>query len=60
MKDKSAEEKRKDNGDAKVVIVKGAGHHVYLDGWEEFNEMMRGEMRDVEQRDRDGRNAVGK
>ncbi|RPB28980.1 alpha/beta-hydrolase [Terfezia boudieri ATCC MYA-4762] len=38
--------------DAKVLIVKGAGHHVYLDGWEEFNEMVLGEMGDVEVRER--------
>ncbi|KAF8461691.1 Alpha/Beta hydrolase protein, partial [Kalaharituber pfeilii] len=34
-------------GEAKVLIVKGAGHHVYLDGWEEFNEMIVREMEDV-------------
>ena len=28
----------------KVVIIKKAGHHLYLDGWEEFNEVMRKEM----------------
>lgn len=39
-------------GEAKVLIVKGAGHHVYLDGWEEFNEMVLGEMGDVEVRER--------
>lgn len=44
------EEARKDQGSTKVLIVKGAGHHVYLDGWSEFNEMMRTEMGDVEMR----------
>ncbi|KAF8423074.1 Alpha/Beta hydrolase protein [Tirmania nivea] len=39
-------------GEAKVLIVKRAGHHVYLDGWEEFNEMVLGEMQDVELRER--------
>ena len=39
-------------GEAKVLIVKGAGHHVYLDGWEEFNEMITAEMDDVEERER--------
>ena len=39
-------------GEAKVLIVKGAGHHVYLDGWEEFNEMVLGEMWDVEVREK--------
>ena len=39
-------------GEAKVLIVKGAGHHVYLDGWEEFNEMIIAELEDVEERER--------
>lgn len=45
------EEKRRDNGEAKVTIIKKAGHHVYLDGWEEFNDVMLGEMEDVERRE---------
>lgn len=44
LKGLSAEEKKKDNGSAKVLIIKKAGHHVYLDGYEEFNEVMRKEM----------------
>lgn len=51
LKGKSREERAKDQGDAKVVIIKGAGHHVYLDGWEEFNEVMLGEMEDVRKRE---------
>lgn len=51
----SSEEAKRDQGDTKVLVVKGAGHHVYLDGWREFNEMMRGEMGDVEVRERDRR-----
>ncbi|TVY34026.1 putative cardiolipin-specific deacylase, mitochondrial [Lachnellula subtilissima] len=43
----SAEEKRRENGSAKVVIIKKAGHHLYLDGWEEFNETMREEMEET-------------
>ena len=50
LKGKSREERAKDHGGAKVVIIKGAGHHVYLDGWEEFNEVMLGEMEDVRKR----------
>lgn len=46
----SAEEKQKDQGTAKVLIVKKAGHHVYLDGAEEFNDMIKKEMEDVEKR----------
>ena len=44
------EQKRADHGSAKVVIIKQAGHHLYLDGWAEFNEVMRGEMADVTRR----------
>ncbi|KAI9842733.1 MAG: hypothetical protein M1838_002992 [Thelocarpon superellum] len=43
-------EKKADQGDAKVIIIKQAGHHLYLDGWEEFNEVIRGEMEDVRRR----------
>ena len=48
----SAEEKKNENGSAKVMIIKNAGHHVYLDGWEEFNEVMRDEMNDVSRREK--------
>jgi cardiolipin-specific phospholipase len=47
LKDASAEEKKLENGSAKVVIIKKAGHHLYLDGWEEFNEVMRKEMEET-------------
>ena len=40
----TTEEKNAENGSAKVVIIKKAGHHLYLDGWEEFNEVLRQEM----------------
>ncbi|KAL8651961.1 MAG: hypothetical protein Q9226_004470 [Calogaya cf. arnoldii] len=46
----SAEEKKNDRGSAKCLIIKKAGHHVYLDGFEEFNEVMREEMLDVSKR----------
>ncbi|MCJ1312074.1 hypothetical protein MMC25_005748 [Agyrium rufum] len=45
------EERKRENGDAKVVIISKAGHHVYLDNFEEFNRVMLGEMRDVERRE---------
>ena len=48
----SPEEKERENGDAKTVVVRNAGHHVYLDGWEEFNRVVGEEMRDVERRQR--------
>lgn len=43
------EEKRKENGRAEVVIIQNAGHHLYLEGWEQFNEVIRKEMRDVQE-----------
>ncbi|KAF7509453.1 hypothetical protein GJ744_008016 [Endocarpon pusillum] len=51
LKEASEEERSRDNGDSKVIIIKKAGHHVYLDGWEEFNEVMREEMEDVRRRE---------
>lgn len=50
LKNASAEERAHDQGTAKVFIIKKAGHHVYLDGWEEFNAIMRDEMEDVSKR----------
>ncbi|KAF2187945.1 alpha/beta-hydrolase [Zopfia rhizophila CBS 207.26] len=46
------EEKKKDQGEAKVIIICQAGHHVYLDGWKQFNEVMLEEMGDVERREK--------
>ena len=46
----SAEEKQADDGSARVIVIKKAGHHVYLDGWEEFNDVMRKEMEDISKR----------
>ncbi|KAK2630517.1 hypothetical protein QTJ16_001337 [Diplocarpon rosae] len=43
----TAEEKKYENGSAKVVIIRKAGHHLYLDGWEQFNEVMREEMEET-------------
>ena len=48
---KTDEERQNDQGSAKVMIIKKAGHHVYLDGWEEFNEIMCQEMKDVSRRE---------
>jgi cardiolipin-specific phospholipase len=47
LKTASEEERKRENGSAKVVVIKKAGHHVYLDGWEEFNEVMREEMEET-------------
>jgi cardiolipin-specific phospholipase len=38
------EEKRNENGSAKVIIVPKAGHHLYLDNPDFFNEVMKNEM----------------
>ncbi|KAI5357931.1 putative alpha/beta hydrolase-1 [Septoria linicola] len=46
----SEREKQLENGDYKVIITRKAGHHVYLDGHEQFNNDMLDEMRDVEKR----------
>ena len=52
-KNMASEEARRDQGAADVHIVQNAGHHVYLDGWQDFNELMRHEMTDVERRERE-------
>lgn len=52
LQNASAEEKERENGDVKVVIIRKAGHHVYLDGPEQFNSVMEEEMRDVESREK--------
>lgn len=46
------EEKKRENGDAKVVVIRKAGHHVYLDGADHFNDVMSEEMKDVEEREK--------
>lgn len=38
------EEKRRENGSAKVVIIPKAGHHLYLDNPDDFNDVIRKEM----------------
>lgn len=53
----SVEESNQDEGAAKVMIIGKAGHHVYLDGWEEFNEKMRAEMEEVSARERSRQSA---
>jgi cardiolipin-specific phospholipase len=48
----SPEEKNGDQGSSKVVVIKRAGHHLYLDGWEDFNKFVLSEMEDVNKRER--------
>lgn len=45
-------------GEAKVQVVLKAGHHLYLDGWEEFNGLVGEEMADVEVREQEAKNAA--
>ena len=52
LRNATAEERKADNGSAKVMVVKRAGHHLYLDGWEEFNKMVLEEMEDVARKER--------
>ncbi|KAL2256177.1 hypothetical protein VTK26DRAFT_2072 [Humicola hyalothermophila] len=44
------EEKRNEKGSAKVLVVRKAGHHLYLDNPDEFNDMVRAEMDDTRAR----------
>ncbi|KAH0848814.1 hypothetical protein AYO21_08256 [Fonsecaea monophora] len=46
----SSEERHQDHGSAKVVIIKNAGHHLYLDNPDDFNEVILAEMEDVRRR----------
>ena len=46
------EEKMSDKGSSKVVVIKKAGHHVYLDGWEEFNSVVLKELEETRRRER--------
>lgn len=57
LKAATEEERKAEHGSAKVLIIKKAGHHVYLDGWEEFNEVMREEMEETK---RESKKANGK
>ncbi|KAF2722924.1 alpha/beta hydrolase [Polychaeton citri CBS 116435] len=50
LENASEEEKQRENGSAKVTIIRKAGHHVYLDGWKQFNDEVLAEMKDVERR----------
>jgi cardiolipin-specific phospholipase len=44
------EEKRRENGSAKVLVVRNAGHHLYLDNPDQFNEMVMKEMEETRRR----------
>ncbi|KAE8145128.1 Alpha/Beta hydrolase protein [Aspergillus avenaceus] len=51
LQDATPEEREAENGSAKVVVIKRSGHHVYLDGHEEFNRVVLSEMEDVQRKD---------
>lgn len=46
------EERRDENGSARVIVVKKAGHHLYLDNPDEFNEYMIKELEETRDRNR--------
>ncbi|KAL2826821.1 Alpha/Beta hydrolase protein [Aspergillus cavernicola] len=48
------EEHEADNGSAKVVMIKNSGHHVYLDGYKQFNDAVLSEMEEVARKERSG------
>ncbi|KAB8232238.1 putative alpha/beta hydrolase [Aspergillus alliaceus] len=50
LQNATIEEREADNGSAKVVVIKNSGHHVYLDGWEEFNRLVLSEMEEVDRK----------
>ncbi|PLB41933.1 putative alpha/beta hydrolase [Aspergillus candidus] len=47
LQDATPEQRSADRGTAKVVVIQRSGHHVYLDGWEEFNRVVLKEMEEV-------------
>ena len=54
---KASADEKNDHGVGKVVIINKAGHHVYLDGWEQFNRVMLEEMNEVRHREQAKRRA---
>ncbi|KAL2871086.1 putative alpha/beta hydrolase [Aspergillus lucknowensis] len=52
LENATPEEREADNGSAKVVMIKNSGHHVYLDGWEQFNDAVLSEMEHTARKER--------
>ncbi|KAK1775933.1 Alpha/Beta hydrolase protein [Copromyces sp. CBS 386.78] len=46
-KSRTEEERKRENGSAKVVVIRRAGHHLYIDNPDEFNEVVRKEMEET-------------
>jgi cardiolipin-specific phospholipase len=57
LKHGTEEEKRNENGSARVVIISKAGHHLYLDNAEDFNDVLRKEIEDTMEAERRKRNS---
>ena len=51
LKKASEKEKALENGSGKVIVINNAGHHVHLDGADEFNEVVTKELVGVEEHD---------
>ena len=47
LENATAEEKKRENGSAKVLLVPKAGHHLYLDNPEVFNDMITKELEET-------------
>jgi cardiolipin-specific phospholipase len=43
------EEKRRENGAVRVIVINNAGHHLYLDNADEFNAVMKKELEETRQ-----------
>jgi len=52
----TAEEKRRENGSARVIIIPQAGHHLYLDNPDKFNAVMAKELEETRAHSRRERN----
>ncbi|KAK4248112.1 Alpha/Beta hydrolase protein [Corynascus novoguineensis] len=48
--DATDDEKRRENGSAKVLVVRKAGHNIHLDNPDEFNEVILREMEETRQK----------
>ncbi|CAK7262441.1 hypothetical protein SEPCBS57363_000028 [Sporothrix epigloea] len=54
------DERKRENGSAKVLIVRNAGHHLYLDNPDEFNKYIDDELAETQQSERRRRQQEGK
>ncbi|KAK4143326.1 Alpha/Beta hydrolase protein [Dichotomopilus funicola] len=50
LREGTAEERKRENGSAKVVVVRNAGHHLYLDNPDDFNKVIVKEMAETRER----------